>query len=96
MDIALEAGADDIRTEAEGFEVLAPISAYDSVSQALSEAGIKVESSELVFLPETLSPIASAEDAKQVMTLVEALDDLDDVQNVFHNADFAEGILDEE
>ncbi|MBC2607243.1 YebC/PmpR family DNA-binding transcriptional regulator [Pelagicoccus albus] len=96
MDIALEAGAEDIKTEAEGYEVLAPITEYDSVSQALSEAGIEVESSELAYLPETLTPISDASDAKSIMNLIDALDDLDDVQNVFHSADFAEGILDEE
>lgn len=96
MEIALEAGADDIKTEDEGFEVLAPISAYDSVSQALAEAGIEVQSSELAYLAETQTPISDAEAAKSIMTLIEALDDLDDVQNVFHNADFAEGLLDEE
>lgn len=96
MDVALEAGAEDIKSEEEGFEVLAPITAYDSVSQALSEAGIEVQSSELAYLPETLVPISDAEQAKSIMSLIEALDDLDDVQNVFHSADFAEGLLDEE
>lgn len=96
MDIALEAGAEDIKVEDEGFEVLAPITEYDSVSQALADAGIEVASSELAYLPETLTPISDPAEAKSIMTLVEALDDLDDVQNVFHNADFADGILDEE
>lgn len=96
MDVALEAGAEDIKTEDEGFEVLAPITAYDSLSQALSEAGIEVESSELAYLPETLTPINDASEAKSIMNLIEALDDLDDVQNVFHSADIAEGLLEEE
>lgn len=96
MDIALEAGAEDIKTEDEGYEVLAPITEYDSVSQALSEAGIEVESSELAYLPTMMTPISDAAEAKSIMSLIDALDDLDDVQNVFHNADFADGILDEE
>ncbi len=95
MDVALEAGADDIKTEDEGFEVLAPISEYDNVSQALSEAGIEVESSELAYLPNMMAPIGDASDAKSVMSLIEALDDLDDVQNVFHNAEIAEGLLED-
>ncbi|EDY81411.1 conserved hypothetical protein TIGR01033 [Verrucomicrobiia bacterium DG1235] len=96
MDVALEAGAEDIKSEDEGFEVLAPISEYDSVSQALSEASIEVDSSELAYLPETLTPITNAADAKQVMNLIDALDDLDDVQNVFHNADIPDEFLEEE
>jgi YebC/PmpR family DNA-binding regulatory protein len=96
MDVALEAGAEDIKVEDEGFEVLAPITEYDSVSQALSEANIEVESSELAYLPETLTPISDPSEAKSIASLIDALDDLDDVQNVFHNADFAAGILEEE
>ncbi len=96
MEVALEAGAEDIKSEEEGFEVLAPITEYDSVSQALSDAGIAVESSELAYLPTMMTPISDASEAKSIMNLIDALDDLDDVQNVFHNADFADGTLDEE
>lgn len=96
MDIALEAGAEDIRNEDEYFEVLAPLVEYDAVSQALSEAGIEVANSELAYLPETLTPIADAGDAKQLMALIDALDDLDDVQNIFHSADIAKGLLEEQ
>ena len=95
MDIALEAGAEDIKSEEEGYEVLAPITEYDSVSQAFSEAKIEVASSELAYLAETLTPVADADQARQIMALVEALDDLDDVQNVFHNADIPAELLPE-
>ncbi len=96
MEVALDAGAEDIKTEDEGYEVLAPINAYDSVSQALSEAGIAVESSELAYIPENLTQITDASAAKSIMALIDALDDLDDVQNVFHSADIADGLLDDE
>lgn len=95
MEIALDAGADDIRVEDEIFEVLAPIPAYDSVSQALADAKIPVVSSEIAYLAETNTPISTAEAAKQVMALIDALDDLDDVQNVFHNADIPSELLPE-
>lgn len=95
MEIALEAGAEDIKADDEGYEVLAPITEYDAVSQALSDAGIEVASSELAYLADTLTPISSADQAKQIMTLVDALDDLDDVQNVFHNADIPAEFLEE-
>ncbi len=95
MDVALEAGAEDIKAEEEYFEVLAPLSEYDSVSHALSDADIAVANSEIAYLPETLTPISDASQAKQVMALIEALDDLDDVQNVFHSADIAEGLIEE-
>ncbi len=95
MEIALDAGADDIRVEDEIFEVLVPIPAYDSVSQALSDAKIHVASSEIAYLPEITTPISTAEAAKQVMALIDSLDDLDDVQNVFHNADIPSELLPE-
>ncbi|OUW16995.1 MAG: YebC/PmpR family DNA-binding transcriptional regulator [Opitutales bacterium TMED158] len=96
MDVALEAGAEDLKVEDEYFEVLAPLTEFDHVSQALSQAEIEPDNAELAYLPENLTPIASSEDAKQVMRLIDALDDLDDVQNVFHNADIPADFLDEE
>jgi len=95
MDVALDAGAEDLKVEEEYFEVLAPLTEFDHVSQALSQAEIEPDNSELAYLPENLTPIASAEDAKQVMRLIDALDDLDDVQNVFHNADIPAEFLDD-
>lgn len=93
MELALEAGADDIKAEDEYYEVLAPLADYDSVSQALSEAGIEVASSELAYLPENYTPITDPAQAKQIMALIDSLDDLDDVQNVFHNADIPDDLL---
>ena len=93
MDIVLEAGAEDLKVEEEYFEVLAPLTEFDNVSQALSQAGIEPDNAELAYLPENLTPISSAEDAKQVLRIIDALDDLDDVQNVFHNADIPETFM---
>jgi len=93
MDIVLEAGAEDLKVEEEYFEVLAPLTEFDNVSQALSQAGIEPDNAELAYLPENLTPISGAEDAKQVLRIIDALDDLDDVQNVFHNADIPEALM---
>tara|TARA_B100000212_G_scaffold333263_3_gene302526 strand:- start:28407 stop:29156 length:750 start_codon:yes stop_codon:yes gene_type:complete len=93
MDIVLEAGAEDLKVEVEYFEVLAPLTEFDNVSQALSQAGIEPDNAELAYLPENLTPISGAEDAKQVLRIIDALDDLDDVQNVFHNADIPEAFM---
>ncbi len=96
MEVALDAGAEDLKVEEEYFEVLAPLTEFDHVSQALSQAGIEADNAELAYLPENLTPITSADDAKQVMRLIDALDDLDDVQNVFHNADIPAEYMPEE
>ena len=93
MDIVLEAGAEDLKVEEEYFEVLAPLTEFDHVSQALSQTGIEPDNAELAYLPENLTPISSAEDAKQVLRIIDALDDLDDVQNVFHNAEIPEAFM---
>ena len=93
MDIVLEAGAEDLKVEEEYFEVLAPLTEFDNVSQALSQTGIEPDNAELAYLPENLTPISSAEDAKQVLRIIDALDDLDDVQNVFHNAEIPEAFM---
>ena len=93
MDIVLDAGAEDLKVEEEYFEVLAPLTEFDNVSQALSQAGIEPDNAELAYLPENLTPISGAEDAKQVLRIIDALDDLDDVQNVFHNADIPEAFM---
>ncbi len=96
MEVALEAGADDI-IEGEGyFEVRADLPSYDSVSEALSKAGIEADSSELAYIPENTVPVSDASVAKQVMRLIDILDDLDDVQNVFHNADIPEDLIEVE
>ena len=93
MDIVLEAGAEDLKVEEEYFEVLATLTEFDHVSQALSQTGIEPDNAELAYLPENLTPISSAEDAKQVLRIIDVLDDLDDVQNVFHNADIREAFM---
>lgn len=96
MEVALEAGAEDIINGDGYFEVRAPLAEYDSVSQALEAAGIEPDSSELAYIPENYTPIEDADSAKQVLRLVERLDDLDDVQNVFHNAEIPEDLIPEE
>ena len=96
MDAALDAGAEDLKSEHEYFEVLAPLTEFDSVSQALAQADIVPDNAELAYLPESYTPISKQDDARQVMRLIDALDDLDDVQNVFHNADIPGEFLEEE
>ena len=82
MEIALDAGADDVKASDEGFEVICPPNQFYALSAALEKAGIPTESSEIVYLPNAPVPVA-ASDAGKVDSLVEALEDLDDVQNVF-------------
>lgn len=91
LELALEAGADDVRNEGEVFEVITSPTAYLKVKEAIEAAKIAVEASEITNLP--LNTIAiEGEAAQKVMRLIDALEDNDDVQNVSHNAAFAETV----
>lgn len=94
MEIALEAGAEDIKNNGEFYEVVTAISDYDSVAKALDDKQIKCESSDLVYIPNVEVPISDADMAKKIQKLIDALEDLDDVKAVHSNDDIAEGLLD--
>ena len=95
MDVALEAGAEDIKTEQDHFEVLCPLAEFDNVSTALDKANIAVESSELPWLPNTLIPIDDKATAQKLLKFIDNLEELEDVQNVYANFDIDEKLLDE-
>ena len=93
MELALEAGADDIE-DAGGFvSVTTPPEALSAVADALRNGGIEPEHAAVAMVPST-STACDAETAQKVLRLIDALDDLDDVQNVYSNAEFPDGVLD--
>jgi YebC/PmpR family DNA-binding regulatory protein len=89
MDVALEAGAEDIESEDGMIEVVTPPEMFHQVEQAMKDAGLEAEMSELIQRP-SIEIELSGEDAEKVMELINALEDLDDVQDVFTNASFVE------
>ncbi|MFA6961169.1 MAG: YebC/PmpR family DNA-binding transcriptional regulator [Opitutaceae bacterium] len=84
MEVALEAGADDVITTDDGHEVRCDVHAFDKVLNALETAGIKTENAELAYIPVTTVPV-DARTAETLSTLHDQLDDHDDVQQVFSN-----------
>jgi YebC/PmpR family DNA-binding regulatory protein len=86
MEVALEAGADDVITTDQGHEVRCNVHAFDKLSHALEQAGIKTESAEIAYIPTNTVPV-SAEIAEQIEKLHDFLDSNDDVQDVFSNED---------
>ncbi|MFC3995747.1 YebC/PmpR family DNA-binding transcriptional regulator [Nocardiopsis sediminis] len=88
----LDAGAEDVNDLGEAFEVVCEATDLVAVRSALQEAGIDYESAESSFLPSMEVPLGE-DDAKKVMRVVDALEDSDDVQNVFTNADIPEDVL---
>lgn len=93
MEVAIEAGADDIVNNGDHFEVTCEITEFDAVSTALNEKGIEPDSSELAYIPNTLVPVADPDIVKQVLRLTETLDDLEDVKAVWSNYDIDEALL---
>ena len=90
--VAADAGAEDVRGGGESFEVVTPPDAMKAVHDALDSAGVTVESSELTQLPKTTVEL-DEEDAKKVLRLVDALEELDDVQDVYANFDISDDLL---
>lgn len=84
MEIVLEAGADDMKDEGEAFEVVAEPEAYDDIEKALAEKGIETASAEITMVPDNTVKL-SGKDAEKMQSLEEALEENDDVQNVYSN-----------
>ncbi|MBZ9556847.1 MULTISPECIES: YebC/PmpR family DNA-binding transcriptional regulator [Modicisalibacter] len=94
MEAALEGGAEDVVTHDDGaIEVITTPKAFGEVKDALVARGLEPEHSEVGMFPETYSPIEDVEVARKVVGLFDRLEDLDDVQNVYSNADFADDVL---
>ncbi len=92
IEIALAAGADDILTTADGYEVRCALHDYDKVSHALEDAGLKPASAEIAHIPTTLIPVISLELAQSVQKLHDALDAEEDVSSVYSNEELSEEI----
>ena len=86
MELALDSGADDVITGDDGaIEVLTPPAAFEQVKNALSAAGLNAELAEVTFRPENTIEI-EGDDAAKMQKILDVLEDLDDVQEIYHNA----------
>ncbi len=92
LDAALEAGADDVQTDDSGYSVLTAISSFEAVKQKLKETGIEWLSAELTQIASNTIPV-SEKDASRVIKLMELLEDLDEVQQVYANFDIPDKVL---
>ncbi len=93
MDIALEAGAEDVTTNDDGsLDVITTPDAFTAVKDALTQAGFDTEAAEITYNALTLAEL-DQETAEKLLKLVDMLEDLDDVQEVYHNADISDEIL---
>lgn len=93
MEIALEAGADDVQSDADGITVITTPEAFGDVLDALNAAGLKAESAEVTMSASTQTDITDVEQAEKIMKMIDMLEDLDDVQEVYSNASFSDEVM---
>jgi YebC/PmpR family DNA-binding regulatory protein len=93
MEAALESGAEDVVTNDDGsIDVFTTPEDYSAVKDALDEAGLEAVSSEVTMHPETTADL-DLDDARKALAMIEAFEELDDVQQVYSNADFSDEIM---
>jgi YebC/PmpR family DNA-binding regulatory protein len=90
--VAADAGAEDVRSSEESFEIITPPESFKSVQEALGDAGVAVETAELTQVPKSTIRIDGG-DAKNVLHLIDSLEELDDVQDVYANFDIPDDVL---
>ncbi|MFA5198810.1 MAG: YebC/PmpR family DNA-binding transcriptional regulator [Candidatus Omnitrophota bacterium] len=95
MNIVLDAGAEDMKHEGDTYEIFTAIADLENVKQALTDKGIKWIDAELTMIPSSTIKVAGHE-ARQVLSLVETLEEHDDVQQVYANFDIPDEILNED
>jgi transcriptional/translational regulatory protein YebC/TACO1 len=93
MMAAIEAGADDVIAEGSGFRVMTDPSVVYDVKAAIDEAGIEVISADSPMVADNLVPVTETSDAKAILRILEALEDNDDVQDVFSNFDMSDELM---
>jgi transcriptional/translational regulatory protein YebC/TACO1 len=92
MEIALEAGAEDVRKDGSNFEVICAAEDFESVKTAIDEKSIACIEAEVTMLPQSTTSLKGKE-AEQMIRLMDMLDDCEDVQKVYTNADIPEELI---
>ncbi len=94
MDLIIEAGAEDMKSaDDESFEITTAVADLENVKKALNDKGITPKTAEMTMIPSSLIKVSEASTAKQVLGLIEALEDQDDAQQVYANFDIPDEIL---
>jgi transcriptional/translational regulatory protein YebC/TACO1 len=92
IELALEAGADDVLSEAEGYQIMTAPENFGAVREAVEKAGIAIANAEVTLMPENTVKV-SGHAAEQVLKLIEDLEDHDDVQGVAANYDIDDEVM---
>ena len=91
MEAALDAGAEDVREDGDNWEVITAPEDYEAVKEALDAASIETIAAEVTMLPQTMAPL-DGDTALKMIKLIDALEDCDDVQKVYTNADIPDDL----
>lgn len=92
MELALEAGAEDVRNQGEVYEVITSPTIFHKVKDAVAAKNVGIENAEITYLPSNTVALTDVEKAQSLLKLIDVLDDNDDVQSVSHNAELPESI----
>ncbi|MCD4688777.1 MAG: YebC/PmpR family DNA-binding transcriptional regulator [Desulfuromonadaceae bacterium] len=93
FEIALEAGAEDVKDEGDGYEIITEPGTFIEVREALAAQGLQWQSAEITMIPQTTAQLEGKQ-AEQMLKMMDKLEDNDDVQNVYSNFDISEEELD--
>jgi YebC/PmpR family DNA-binding regulatory protein len=93
MEIALSAGADDMQNTGELFEITCDAAIYEQLKDTLEEKGIAIAAAEISMVPKNTVPVSDAATAKKIISLMEAFEDHDDVQNTYANFDVPDEVM---
>ena len=91
METALEAGAEDVREDGDNFEIITAPEDFEAVKEAVDAAGIETIDAEVTMLPQNMTPL-DGDTALKMIKLIDALEDCDDVQKVYTNADLPDDL----
>lgn len=94
MTIALDAGAEDFKSDEKNYEIITSVQDFEKIKQALESKGVKFQDAEVTMIPSSTIKLAG-HDAKQLLLLIEGLEDHDDVQQVYANFDIPDEIMEQ-
>jgi transcriptional/translational regulatory protein YebC/TACO1 len=93
LELALEAGAEELTTDEDEYVIITSHDQLYAVADALRNAGVTTDGQKFTFIPDTTVPVADENVARQVLRLCDALEDDDDVQNVYSNLEIPDELL---
>ncbi len=88
MELALEAGAEDFKAEPQGFEIITEPAKFETVHKQIESKGLRAEAAEVTEIPSLTIPLQDEAAVAAVNKLIEALEDHDDVKEIYSNAEF--------